>query len=58
LKTDFENIMDYYEAMIFLRMQVDPNDLPTYLALMSPRDLRLEAYEVIGKLKELPTEPA
>jgi hypothetical protein len=58
LLTDIEHIRDYVELYEFHRLKITPDDLPTFLARMSPRELRREAYDVIGKLNEIPQEPA
>lgn len=58
LKTDSENILDYVETFKFLMSPYSIDDLPDFITRMSPSELRYEAYEVIGKLGQLPQEPA
>lgn len=58
IKTDLENIKDYVETYRFMEMKITPADLPDFVQRMSPLELRREAYDVIGKLGEVPREPA
>lgn len=58
LKTDLEHIGEYIETKRFMELQLPIIDLPTFVHRMNPAELRKEAYDVIGKLGELPKEPA
>lgn len=53
LKTDSNNIKDYIETHRFIKSGLSVDDLPNYIPLLSPEELRQEAYEVIGQLKRL-----
>lgn len=56
LKTDPDNLNCYIETAKFLSLGVSPDAFPDYMARMTPKELKAEAYEVIGKRHELPEE--
>lgn len=58
LHTDIEHITDYLETYEFMKLGITLDDLPEFIAGLTPRELRIEAYDVIGKLKEIPKESA
>lgn len=47
--TDMAQMETYLETYRFRRLKITPDDVPDYLSRLSPRDLREEAYDMIGK---------
>ena len=56
LKTESGNLNDFIETARFLSLGVSPDAFPDFVARMTPQELRREAYEVIGRLGELPND--
>lgn len=56
LLTDIAHIRDYVETHRFMSYGINPDDLPDFVAHMTPEQLRAEAYAVIGA--KLPTMEA
>jgi hypothetical protein len=53
LRTDFGNIMSYIETREFIKLGVNPDDLPLQFQGMDLSQLWVEAMEVIGSPKKV-----